>query len=72
MLQEISYYLIAGIPFVVYLGVLSFLLFLITGMIVFLRKKGKTKIPVQWHFWFAYLALLVGGIHFLLGILSYI
>lgn len=72
MLQEISYYLIGGIPFVVYLGVFSFLLFVISGMIAFLRKKGKTKIPVQWHFWFAYLALFVGGIHLILGILSYI
>ncbi len=72
MLQEISYYLIGGIPFVVYLGMLSFLLFIITGMIVFLRKKGKTKIPVQWHFWFGYLALFVGAIHLLLGIISYI
>lgn len=72
MLQEISYFLIGGIPFVVYLGIVAFLLFFITGMIALLRKKGKTKISVQWHFWFAYAALVVGAIHLLLGILSYI
>lgn len=72
MFQEISYYLIAGIPFVVYLGIAVFILFFITGMIAMLRKKGKTKISVQWHFRFAYLAIFLGGIHFILGILSYI
>ena len=72
MFQELSYYLIGGIPFVVYLGVVVFLLFFITGMIAFLRKKGKIKTAVQWHFRLAYLALLLGSIHLILGIFSYI
>ncbi|HIH00092.1 MAG TPA: DUF3810 domain-containing protein [Thermoplasmata archaeon] len=72
MFQEISYYLIGGIPFVVYLGVVVFLLFFITGMIAILRKKGKTKISVKWHFRLAYFSIILGGIHLILGISSYI
>jgi hypothetical protein len=72
MLNEISYYLIGGIPFIVYLGIIAGILFCIAGMIAMLRGKGKTKISVRWHVHLAYLALLLGGIHFILGILSYI
>lgn len=72
MLQEISYYLIGGIPFVVYLGLIVFILFGITALIAVLRRKGKIKVSVQWHFRFAYLTLALGSIHLILGIFSYI
>jgi hypothetical protein len=72
MFQEITFYLIGGIPFIVYLGILTFFLFFTTGMIAILRRKGKTKIPVQWHFRLAYLSLIIGGIHLILGASAYI
>ncbi len=72
MFQEISFYLIGGIPFVVYLGIVVFILFFITGLIAILRKKGKTNISVKWHFRLAYLAIFLGALHFTLGIFSYI
>jgi len=72
MFQEISFYSIGGIPFIVHLGIIAFLLFVVTGLIATLRKKGKTKISVLWHYRVAYLALLLGGIHLILGISSYI
>ncbi len=72
MFQEISYYLIGGIPFVVYLGIVVFFLFFITGLIAVFRKKGKTNISVQWHFRLAYLSIALGAIHLILGIFSYI
>lgn len=71
MFQEITYYLIGGIPFIVYLGVVTFLLFLCTALLAWLRKKGKTKISVQWHFRLAYVSLLLAGLHGILGIFSY-
>lgn len=72
MFQEISYYLIAGIPFVVYLGIVSFIFLFSSATVAMLRRNGKTKLSVQWHFRFAYLALLFGIIHLPLGIFSYI
>jgi len=72
MFQEITYFLIGGIPFIVYLGVVTFLLFFITGLIAILRRKGKTKLSVQWHFRLAYLSLSLGAVHLILGVFSYI
>jgi hypothetical protein len=72
MFQEITFYLIGGIPFIVYLGILTFVLFFTTGMIAILRRRGKTKIPVHWHFRLAYLSLVIGGIHLFLGASAYI
>jgi uncharacterized metal-binding protein len=72
MFQEISYYLIGGIPLVVYLGIIVFILFILTALIAVLRKKGKTKVSVQWHYRFAFLSIALGTIHLILGIFSYI
>jgi hypothetical protein len=43
-----------------------------TALIAFLRKKGKTKIPVIWHYRLAYITILLGILHGILGILAYI
>ena len=72
MFQEITFYLIGGIPFIVYLGIVTFLLFSITGMIAILRRRGKTKLSVQWHFRLAYLSLAFGAFHLILGASAYI
>jgi len=72
MFEGITYYMIFRIPFIVYLGIVTFILFLITGLIAYLRRKEKTKIPVQWHFRFAYLSIVLGFLHLILGISSYI
>jgi DMSO/TMAO reductase YedYZ heme-binding membrane subunit len=72
MFEGISFYLIGGIPFIVYLGIVVFILFFITGLLMMLRRRGKTKISAKWHFRLAYLALVLGGIHLILGVFAYI
>lgn len=72
MFEGITYYLICNIPFIVYLGIVTFILFLMTGLIAYLRRKGKTKVPVQWHFRLAYLSFALGSIHLILGVFAYI
>jgi len=60
MLQEITYYLILGIPFIVYLGIFTIFMFGLTAMLAILKRRGKTKIPIQWHFRLAYVSILLG------------
>jgi len=71
MLQEFSYYLIFGLPLILYLGIIVIIFLFLTSLIAFLRKKGKTKISVQWHYWLAYITIILGVIHGLLGLLAY-
>lgn len=72
MLQEFSYYLIFGLPLILYLGVVVILLLFFTALIAFLRRKGKTKISVQWHYRLAYVTLVLASIHGVLGLLAYL
>ena len=72
MLQDISYYLIFGLPFILYLGVVVILFLFFTSLIAFLRRKSKTKISIQWHYRLAYITILLGSIHGLLGLLAYL
>lgn len=72
MFEEITYYMILRIPFIVYLGIVVFILFFVAGLIAYLRRAGKMKIPALWHFRLAYLSLILATIHLILGIFAYI
>jgi len=72
MFNEITYYLIFGLPFIAYLGMVTLFFFLLTAVIASLRRKGKIKLPVEWHYRFAYLSIILGVLHFLLYITSYV
>jgi dolichyl-phosphate-mannose--protein O-mannosyl transferase len=72
MFQEITYYLIFGIPFIVYLGIITIIVFLLTAFIAIFRRKGLIKISVQWHYLLAYISILLATIHGLLGLTAYL
>jgi hypothetical protein len=71
MFQEITYYLIFGIPFIVYLGVVTIFMFIITASLALLKRKGKIKISINWHYRLAYISIILGLIHGFLGISAY-
>jgi hypothetical protein len=71
MLQEITYYLVFGIPFIVYLGIITILMFMLTALLAVLKQKGKMKFSIQWHHRMAYLSILLGVTHGILGITAY-
>jgi len=72
MFQEITYYLIFGIPFIIYLGAITLTFFSITIILAFLIRRRIIKTKIRWHFRFAYLSIILGIIHGSLGMLSII
>jgi len=72
MFQEITYYMIFGIPFIVYLGIITILMFMATATLAVLKRKGKIKYSIQLHYRLAYLSIFLGVIHSILGISIYI
>ncbi len=71
-LQDITYYQIFGIPFIVYLGAITLFLFILTAGLAILKRRGKINYPLKWHFWLAYIALLLAIVHGILGFLIYV
>ena len=71
MLENITYYPIFNIPFIVYFGIITIILFLITAIIAFLKRKGKLKISIKWHYYLAYISITLGLIHGILALLAY-
>lgn len=71
MLTNISYYLIFGRPLIMYLGILTLSSFLITAYIGFMNLRGKTRIPLRWHFRMAGVSLVLAIIHGILGMVAY-
>jgi hypothetical protein len=72
MLQDISYFYILGIPFIVYLGIITIGFFLITALLAILKRKNRVKMSVQWHYRLAFLSIVLGIFHSILGVLIYI
>jgi uncharacterized membrane protein len=71
MFQEITYHLIYGIPFIVYLGIVTIIMFIITALLAFLKRKGRIKMSINWHYRLAIISIVLGLIHGILGISAY-
>lgn len=72
MIARIAYYLILGKPLIMYLGILTLLSFAFTFYIGYMTMKGKTKIPLKWHFRMAKISITLAVIHGILGISAYL
>jgi hypothetical protein len=71
MLAEISYYLIFGKPLILYLGIVTLAVLLVTASVPVLNKRGIHIIPFTWHPRCAMLAIGLAIIHGALGVLAY-
>ncbi|OGI16583.1 MAG: hypothetical protein A3J63_01905 [Candidatus Moranbacteria bacterium RIFCSPHIGHO2_02_FULL_40_12b] len=71
MLRNIAYFLILGKPVIMYLGILTLSSFLFTAYIGAMNLRGKTKIPLKWHFRMAKISIALAFIHGILGLSAY-
>lgn len=71
MISDIGYFLILGKPVVFYLGILTYLAFVLTALIGYLSFRGQTFLPFDWHPRIAVTALVLATIHGLLAISVY-
>ena len=71
MFQEITYYYFLGLPFIVYLGGITIFFFILTALLALLKRKGKLKISILWHYRLAFVSILLGVIHAVLGVAIY-
>ena len=72
MFESFTYYPIFNIPFIVYFGIVTILLFIITAMIAILKRKGKLNFSVKWHYYLAYISITSGLAHGIITLLAYI
>jgi hypothetical protein len=72
MLESVTYYTVAGLPLIVYAGIVTLFLSLLTASISILNKRGKNWIGFKWHPRVAYVTIAFAIAHALLGLLSYV
>lgn len=70
MLSQIALMPILGYPAIMYGGIVTFLLFLFVAVIGHRINKGKCRLPnpIKWHQTLAWIALILGLGHGLLGL----
>jgi hypothetical protein len=71
MFQEITYALIFGKPLIMYLGIVTLLLFFLTASIAILNRRGIHTVPFRWHPRCAMIAIFFAIVHGTLGVLAY-
>jgi len=71
MFNQISYYPIFGYPFIIYLGILAIILFLIAVSISTIFK-AKIKSHFKTHRTIAIVSIVIALVHGLMGLLAYI
>ena len=71
MFEQVAYTLIFGKPVIVYLGVLTLALLLLTAAIPVLNRNGIRTIPLAWHPRCAIATICLALFHGMLGILAY-
>ncbi len=70
--EDIIYYSIFGLPFILYIGIVTLALFILIAGLAVSKRKGLIKYPLKWHIWLAYIAIFLAIIHGILGILIYV
>lgn len=71
MAYQIAYYEILGKPLILYMGIITYATFVFAALIPILNQKKVWNIPFVWHLQVAKIALVLGTLHGLMGILSY-
>ncbi len=69
MLTKIAYYQIFSISLITYLGILAFLLFATTALVVIRSKRGG-RLLFKWHHRLATITIIVAFAHGILGLLG--
>ncbi len=71
-LQSIAYQPILGFPVIGYLGILSYVLLVITGALMAVAKRRKKRLPMKRHHRFAMVTLAAATIHGILALVVYV
>lgn len=71
MIQDIAYLTVFGLPVVVFVGLVTLLLFISTAGIALAHRKGVKWASFTLHYRFAIVSLFLGGFHVLLALSVY-
>jgi len=71
-LNNIAYTYWGNYPIVVYLGILTYLLLLVTAAIPQMNRRRWTRIPIKCHIILAYITAVLATIHGLMVLAGYL
>ncbi len=72
MFNTITYYMIGGLPLIVYTGFVTLFFIVFAAAVSYMNRKGFRKIGFKWHSRLAKIGIALAVIHGTMGLLSYI
>ncbi|HPE69809.1 MAG TPA: hypothetical protein P5560_10745 [Thermotogota bacterium] len=71
-LLRFAYFSILGLPVVAWLGIVTYTVLFLTGLFETLKRKKKMKFSLKTHKTMAFSAIVLGAIHGLLVMVTYL
>ncbi|MFP4630902.1 MAG: hypothetical protein ACLFN7_01945 [Candidatus Acetothermia bacterium] len=72
IIRQISYRYFLGFPVIAYFGVFTYLLLLLTSLVMVLNQKRITRFPLKYHHRLAVLTVIFATIHGIMAISIYL
>ena len=72
IIRQIAYTYFLGLPVIAYLGILTYVLLLLTSLVMVLNKKRITRFPLKYHSRLAFLTIISASVHAVMALSIYI
>lgn len=72
IIRGISYRYFLGLPVIAYVGIFTYVLLLLTSLVMILNRKRVTRFPLKYHSRLGYLTILSATVHGIMAISVYI
>ncbi|MBS3814288.1 hypothetical protein KGY58_05385 [Candidatus Bipolaricaulota bacterium] len=72
IIRQISYTYFLGFPVIAYVGILTYVLLVLTSLTMILNRKRLTRFPLKYHSRLALLTFLSASVHAVMAISLYV
>ncbi len=72
IIRQIAYTYFLGFPVIGYIGVLTYVLLLLTALVMVLNQKRLTRFPLKYHSRLSYLTIISATVHGVMAIAVYV
>ncbi|MBS3812421.1 hypothetical protein KGY64_01200 [Candidatus Bipolaricaulota bacterium] len=72
IIREIAYTYFLGLPVIAFVGIFTYVLLILTALVMILNKKRITRIHPKYHHWLAEITVLAASVHAVMAISLYV
>ena len=72
IIRRIAYTYFLGLPVIAYVGIFTYVLLILTALVMVLNRKRLTRFPLKYHSRLSYLTIISATVHGIMAISVYL